>query len=319
MDTHTLTKFLRIVSCSLLSICTLPAWAFGPDTAPAEVKFNTSYGNTQGTLNWQIAGGNGGPNILSELTYRNVQFKQFQMSGSTLFKRGPLTNAELFVDYKTGIASDGSVQDSDYQTDNRGQEYSRSHSSANGSRMQDITLGAAYHFQINTYQSLIPMLAYTSKTQKMLMTEGLQVVDIYNPYNLGPFRNTLNSSYITSWDSIVMGMGWKMETQNHELLLNAKFHLLDYHAEADWNLRSDFAHPKSFEHWAGGNGFGLQLSYAYRFSELFSLWLNWYREDWRTNPGTDVVYLADGSRGTTTLNEVTWEATGFATGLLFRF
>lgn len=319
MDCRTFTKFLHIFSCSIISVCTVSALAYGPAKPAADMKFNTSYGNTQGTLNWQISGGKNGPNILSELTYQDVQFKQFQMSASTLLHRGPLTNTELFVDYKTGLATDGSVRDSDYQEDNRSSEYSRSQSSAEGSRMQDITFGAVYHAQLDTYQTLMPMAGYTAKNQRMLMTEGVQVVDMYHPYNLGPFRNTLNSSYDTNWNAFWVGLGWKVANRHHELMLNTKYYLLNYHAEADWNLRTDFAHPKSFEHWANGSGFGLALSYGYHFSNNFSLWLNWSKEDWSTRAGTDTVYMADGSRGTTTLNQVTWEATGFATGLLLRF
>lgn len=292
---------------------------YGPKTSPVDFRFNTSLGNTTGTLNWQIAGGQNGPNILSELTYKDVQFKQFQSAASAYFNRGSFTNMELFVDYKTGQASGGSVQDSDYRGDNRTLEYSRSQSSPDGSRMQDITVGLTKHIHLDAYQTLMPTFAYTSKSQKMLMTEGVQVIDTYNPYNLGPFRNTLNSTYETQWQGVYAGLGWGLKTKTHELSLNARYFWLDYQAEADWNLRTDFAHPKSFEQWADGTGYGLDIAYGYHFSKNFSLWLKWFKEDWGTDEGTDVVYMADGTRGKTKLNQVLWEATGFTTGLLLRF
>lgn len=293
--------------------------AYYPQTAAYDIEFNTGVGNSQGTLQWNIAGGENGPNILSELTYKDVNFRQFNISTLMRFHHGWLANHELLVDFRTGTANEGTVQDSDYDGDNRSNEYSRSYSSAIDSSMTDISVGLARRYAINTFQVLKPMVGYTSKKQNMLMTEGLQTINTDNPTAVGPFRNALNSSYDTQWDAYWIGLGWGLETRDHHLSLTAKYQWLDYSAQANWNLRTDFAHPKSFEQMATGTGYSLGINYAYQFSNLVSLWINWHQEDWNTDPGQDTVFFADGSRGNTQLNQVSWKESGISTGLVLRF
>ena len=185
--------------------------------------------------------------------------------------------------------------------------------------MNDFTLGIGRKYQIDAFQSLQPVFAYTRKQQNMSMSEGVQVVDAYNPRNLGPFRNTLNSSYDTTWQGAYLGLNWGIASPHHQLNFTVKHFWLDYHAVADWNLRSDFAHPKSFEQWAVGTGTGLELSYRYQMSKLFSFWLRWNQENWVTEAGKDTVYFADGGQASGRLNEVSWESSGLVTGLVLQF
>lgn len=287
--------------------------------AAFDVDFHTGVGNSQGTLQWNIAGGNNGPNILSELTYKDVNFRQFSMASTIRFHRGWLADHEVSADFTTGTANEGTVQDSDYDGDNRSGEYSRSYSSAIDSSMSDFSIGIARRIHLSHFQVLKPMAGYTSKTQNMLMTEGLQTINTDNPTAVGPFRNALNSTYNTNWDAYWIGLGWGVETRHHQLNITAKYQWLTYAAEADWNLRSDFAHPKSFEQEATGTGYSLGLNYAYQVSNLVSLWINWQQVDWNTDAGQDTVFFADGTRGTTQLNEVSWQETGVSTGMVLRF
>ena len=288
--------------------------------APAyDLEFNTGLGNSQGTLQWNIAGGNDGPNVLSELTYRDVNFRQFTMASTLKVYRGWLADHEVFVGFSTGTANEGTVQDSDYDGDNRTQEYSRSYSSAVDSTMTDFSIGLARRIPVDRYQVIKPMAGYSHKSQNMLMTEGLQTINTDNPDAIGPFRGTLNSTYDTSWDSFWVGIGWGFESQHHNLAVSARYEWLDYSAVADWNLRSDFAHPKSFEQNAPGTGYGLSLDYSFQVNRTVSLWLSWQQKDWKTDPGQDTVYFANGSRGTTDLNEVSWKESGISTGMILRF
>lgn len=287
--------------------------------APFDVEIQTGMGNTQGTLVWNIAGGDGGPNVLSELTYEDVKFVEYSGSANIHINQGILRNYTVFMSYSSGLAVDGSVQDSDYDGDDRSQEYSRSRSSAEGSSMRDFNFGVSYPFQITHFQQVRPMVAYTYKEQNMVMTDGVQVLDTNNPLNVGPFRNTLNSNYDTQWKGAWLGLEWGLHTQRHDLQVSVKHFWLDYYAVADWNLRSDFAHPKSFEQWAVGTGTGLSLYYGYSLSDTFSFWLNWTQQSWSTDPGQDIVYFADGTNGRTRLNEVSWESSGLSTGLILKF
>lgn len=286
---------------------------------PFDVNVHTGMGNSQGTLIWNIAGGTNGPDVLSELTYKDVKFVEYYGNADIQFNQGALKNYRIFMSYRSGVAIDGTVLDSDYDGDNRSQEYSRSESSAEDSTLRELNVGISHQYKLSQYQILRPAIAYINKQQNMAMTDGVQVVDTNNPLNVGSFRNALNSHYHAQWQGMWMGLEWGLQTPNHELSVSAKYYWLDYSAEANWNLRSDFAHPKSFEQWATGAGTGLSLFYGYTLSKTFSFWLNWTQESWSTDPGQDKVYFADGSVGGTQLNEVSWESSGISTGLVMKF
>lgn len=307
--------FQHFLSASFLSAVAIsPALA----QAPFDLRVSSGVGNQTSNLQWSIADdptGQTGPDVLSELTYRDLQFSVFHAAGELNINHGRLRNTLLFLDYQTGQADDGEVQDSDYDGNGRSQEYSRSLSSAEESSLDGFTAGVGYRFAINTYNSLTPLAAFTRQSQDLIMTQGRQVVDTYNPRNLGAFRGTLNSSYLTEWTGGWAGLRWNLETRDHILALTFKNFWLDYHAEADWNLRNDFAHPKSFEHWAAGTGTGFDLSYQYRFSRYFSMRADLYQQRWETGTGQDTVYFADGTSGGSQLNEVSWDSTGFSMGL----
>ena len=284
-----------------------------------DVEVNSGVGDQRGTLAWHIAGGTDGPNILSELTYKDVNFRVYQVASSIKINQGDFANTNIFFSYKNGVATAGTVQDSDYGASNRSQEYSRSMASATNSEMNEFDMGIGYRFRINAYQTLQPSVAYFRKQQFMRMSEGVQVVDMYNSNNLGPFRNTLNSEYDATWQGMWLGLNWAVTTPNHHLGFTFKQYFLNFSSVADWNLRSDFAHPKSFEQSAFGFGMGLEVSYRYQVSNLLSLWLNWTQEDWKTQEGKDTVFFADGTEATGQLNEASWKASGLVTGLVLQF
>lgn len=301
----------------------LSASAFYPKSpAPFDIRIDTGVGVDTSTLQWNIAAdpsGRTGPNILSELSYRDVTFTVFNASADIHIHQGWLQGSTIFMDYRAGQATGGEVQDSDYNGNNRTQEYSRSLSSARDSTLRSIEIGVSHGISLTGNSRLVPALAVARHEQNMVMTDGRQTVDIYNPDNLGDFRGTLNSTYASQWTGAWTGMNWEYSTRFHQLSAGYRYYWLHYHAEADWNLRSDFAHPKSFEQWAHGGGSAWELSYKLSFSQAFSLSLSWYRQDWDTGTGKDKVYFADGSTGSTQLNEVTWESTGYNMGLQFLF
>lgn len=308
--------FQHFLTVSLLTAGSISS-AFAQ--APFDLSIQSGMGNQTGNLQWSIAddpSGQSGPNVLSELTYRDVQFSVFHASGEVRFNQGRLRDSLLFLDYQTGQANGGEVQDSDFNGNNRSQEYSRSLSSAEESSLNGFTLGTGRRFRISQHNVLTPMAAFTRQQQEMVMTQGKQIVDAYNPSNLGAFRGTLNSSYATEWTGAWAGVQWSFETRDHQLALSVKNFWLDYYAAADWNLRSDFAHPKSFEHQAAGTGTGIDLSYQYQFSQNFSLRMNWFQQNWETETGQDTVFFANGTTGGSQLNGVSWESSGFSMGLL---
>jgi len=136
---------------------------------------------------------------------------------------------------------------------------------------------------------------------------------------VGPIRG-LASTYETEWAGPWMGLDLFVPV-SEKITLSAVFeyHWSDYEAEANWNLRRDFAHPRSFVHDAEGNGVVLSVGAEYAFQDRWSLILKANYQKWSTDPGTDRLYFADGTISDTRLNEVNWEAFAVVIGVTYRF
>jgi long-subunit fatty acid transport protein len=136
---------------------------------------------------------------------------------------------------------------------------------------------------------------------------------------VGPIPG-LASTYETEWVGPWLGLDL-IVPMNEKITLSAGFeyHWTSYKAEANWNLRSDLAHPKSFEHSADGTGFELSLGGRYAFSDRWSLALTTNYQKWSTDPGVDRVYLVNGAISAMRLNEVAWESFAILIGITYRF
>lgn len=288
-----------------------------------DIRLNAGAGFYKGDLQWSIASditGEATPNILSELTYSDVEYETFAAEGMIRFNRGSFAGVSLQGRYLTGEASSGTNQDSDYNGNNRTEEYSRSLSDADGSEITEFELIFGYRFTLNEQWSITPKFAYSYNEQMLKMTDGVQILDTrVNALSLGPFTGNLNSSYTAEWEGFWAGGELAWQWQRHLLTLELQAHYQDYYAEANWNLREDFAHPVSFAHWSEGTGTRWKLRYQLQFARHFSAWVQASAEDFEADPGRDVVYFADGDRGATRLNGVTWESSGYALGVEFNF
>lgn len=285
-----------------------------------DISVGAAVGSRTGDLSWNIANDSTGtltPNILSELTYDDVEYSEFEAYADVRMRYGFLENTIFGFKFKTGTASRGDIKDSDYNGDNRTEEYSRSTSSAEGSTTRDIEVSLGYLFTLGNAFTLTPMAAYSLNQQNMEMTKGTQQVSDDSNLSVGEFKTNLNSSYDAQWNGFWIGGKLEWKATAHKISAQLQLHRSDYYAEANWNLRSDFAHPKSFAHWADGRGTSFSFGYQYSFSKRFTLSFKAFRESWQTDAGRDVVFFADGTRGATQLNEVTWDSSGYTLGLAF--
>ena len=285
---------------------------------------NTGY--RQDSLDWNIAGDLSGnnPNILSELSWEDLDIFQIEGGLARRFKRNWILNGTLAY----GFIFDGTVQDSDYLGDNRTMEFSRSYSSADDGSTWDLSLELGYEFLFasGTF-GLTPLFGVSYHLQKLTMTEGVQVISDYGfPVPLGPFPG-LNSTYDAQWFGPWVGLDFDIRlfrkkhiSPKHRFKFGAEYHFYaDYYAEANWNLRTEFAHPKSFEHEADGYGVILTGGYNYHLDKRWSLDINGKFQRWKTDPGTDRIFFADGTQAEIRLNEVNWESFSVLLGVTCRW
>jgi len=296
-------SFFTLLSC----LQAVPAEAVVQEK-DAIVAINLGYGYRQDEFDWNIAGTTEGtdPNILSELTWEDLVIHQVSLGARTLTIKGFFLRGTF--DY--GWIVDGENQDSDYSEDDRQDAFSRSNNQSDKGNTLDFSVGAGYAITFGTdYFSLAPVAGYSYHRQELTMTDGCQTLP-----DSGPFPG-LDSTYKATWQGPWIGVELsvalkKINRYLHamELCLGAEHHWATYEATADWNLRTDFMHPKSFEHDTNGHGDKFIVGLKNRLSEHTTVGIFYEQQQWTTQRGVDRVFLLSGQEVETRLNEVNWRS-----------
>jgi hypothetical protein len=295
-----------------LTVYGAAAWA---DNFESELQFGLGY--RAGQLDWNIAGDSSGnnPDVLSELTWRDLQILDLELEAQGINGDGYYFRGSGHF----GRVLAGENQDSDYAGDNRTLEFSRSINDIDGSNVWGFKLGVGKEIPFGAKQQkrIIPLIGYSYQVQDMRMTDGNQVVP-----NSGAFPG-LNSSYETTWAGLWVGADLQFDLSGGaQLQASFEAHWPQFDAQANWNLRDDFTHPVSYEHEADAKGYVLALDW--RKPLLAGRWvmgLSLDYEIWRTEAGKDttyvtwyedsvgnIVYCDPYCVGETQLNEVNWKS-----------
>ena len=278
-------------------------------------EFYVSTGYRQDNLKWSIAGSNGFPNILSELTWKDIDIATINM-GTTLYLQ---SNWLLNIDASYGHIFDGRNQDSDYFGNNKTLEFSRSNNDSDKGMTLDANINTGYKFlalkenQHEVY--LIPKIGFSYHAQFLNMTNGFQTIP-----TLGSFQG-LDSHYDSSWMGPWLGLESQIIFNNKfTFSTNVEYHYAFYDATANWNLRPDFAHPESFTHEAEGYGFVGNIEGQIRLRDDVSLKVSLNYQEWQADRnGIDKTFFADGSSLTTGFNGVNWRSFAANVGLEYDF
>ena len=253
---------------------------------------------------WNIAGNKSGnsPNILSELTWKKLQ--AYGVTGG-----GRMTLDRLFTvrgSYASARIYRGQNQDSDYTTDNRTGENSRSNNSSDTGSLVDTTLGAGYPWRLTSggYDATVSFLGgYSYHEQNLTITNGYQTIP-----RTGYFSD-LDSKYEARWRGPWGGVDLVFKQgRKFTLFSTFEYHWARYRADAHWNLRTDLAQPKSFRHTADGTGVVGSVGVSYLLTKRWSLYLNTKGQSWSTDPGVDKTFTSKGKTSETKLNEVVWQS-----------
>ncbi|UCH20237.1 MAG: hypothetical protein JSU83_17000 [Deltaproteobacteria bacterium] len=274
-------------------------------------------------FDWSIAGpappafGGNYVNVLSELTWSDLEIFQLELGFEKTFPNKITLKGSVAY----GLIFDGENQDSDYAGNNRTLEFSRSNNSADGGDTWDGSIGLGYYFPFlsDTFR-ITPLIGYSFHIQNLSITDGFQTIP-----PVGPFPG-LNSTYETLWYGPWGGLEMKVRKYKkngaslaHEIIFGIEYHWVEYDAEANWNLRTDFAHPVSFEHEADGYGVVFSAGFNYFFHTQWSLDFSGKYQKWKTDLGIDRVFFADGTQAETPLNEVDWKSFSIMVGVSCRF
>ena len=174
-----------------------------PEAAEVKTTLEFSGGYRTDNLDWNIAGNVNGtdPNVLSELTWSDLEIFQIGVGAKALINKTFYLRGSLSF----GWILDGDNQDSDYNGNDRTQEWSRSNNSSDGN-VSDASLGLGYQFKLASGRfRLTPLVGYSYSAQYLNITDGVQTVSEpslapagVTPNPIGPFPG-LDSSYDTAW------------------------------------------------------------------------------------------------------------------------
>ena len=301
-----------VVLISQLAVLPAASAASNNDTPDS---FSVSIGQRTDNLNWNIAGST--VNILSELKYQNIAITQLQTEGEFNFEDGQ--HLRINLDY--GVIDSGISQDSDYNGNNRTQEYSRSINQTGGN-VFDASLGFGEKLRLLDMENgalyVTPLVGLSLHQQNLTMTNGVQTI-AQPPRALGPIPGMF-SSYDAQWAGPWLGTEARLETvTGWTMMADAEYHWVAYTAEANWNLRSDLAHPLSFRQTSTGAGIVMSVGASYPFAQNWKMNVTLERQQWTTHTGSDLIYFADGTVGSARLNAVNWDSTSYNLGIVHYF
>ncbi|WP_372679489.1 hypothetical protein [Desulfosarcina sp.] len=291
----------------------------------ASVTFDLSAGYRTDKLNWHIAGNLQGtnPNVRSELTWSGLRIYQLKLANRTVimdrfYLRG-------YLDY--GMVISGNNQDSDYNGDDRTQTFSRSSNGVDGNDVWDGSIGVGPRFSFFASAMVVcPMIGYAVSEQ------DLNIVDGYQAFSAPPLTTPtgpiagLDSRFQTRWRGPWLGVDLFFSIPGAEapftkvgVIFTGEYHWVNYDAEANWNLRSDYAHPVSFYQEADGSGVKAGTTILFEIRDRWSIHAGMNVKEMTTDAGLDRTYYADGRTGETRLNEVRWRSFTFEAGVSCRF
>jgi len=292
----------------------------------AEFYLNTGYRRDK--LDWNTGLYFGTPNILSELKWDNLKIATINV-GTTLLTP---SNWVFNVDFVYGNIFSGKNQDSDYQGNNRTLEFSRSNNNADKGMVIDGSVYAGHKWLSVHNDSaalyLTPKIGLSYHAQFLRMTDGNQTFSravpefgIPEAFPLGPFSG-LNSTYDAAWYGPWIGLAGEVSvSKSINFYADFEYHYAFFDATADWNLRSERAHPESFTHKARGYGLVGSVGGNISLSSNLSLNASLDIQKWKANKdGVRTLFLADGSSSQNVkFNEVNWHSFGANLGITYEF
>ena len=278
----------------------------------ADLSLDTGY--RQDDLDWNIAGTSAGtnPNVLSELTWKELRI--YQIKGTGRVTAEGIAVLRGYFDY--GFILAGKNQDSDYLGNNRTLEFSRSNNDSDSGEVLDASIGLGYPFKASTFLyelTFTPLGGYSYHQQNLTISNGFQTIPA-----TGHFNN-LNSTYEPRWKGPWFGMDMGFKSKKWIFFGTFEYHWADYRADANWNLRTDFSHPKSYRHTADGYGVVGALKLSYLLTRNWSLYTNLDIEHWSTDTGLDRTFFSNGTTADTQLNEVNWDTYSISVGAQYCF
>ncbi len=254
-------------------------------TAGADGSFSTLLSAREDYLRWSISDADGHPNILSELTWENLRSKYISFHGE--YEKDDLVMGGMIG---SGAIDSGDNQDSDYNLDNRQGEFSRSNNASNGDRVSDVEFKFGFRFLTERPVRLGAGVGFAYHTLDLVMRDGQQTIPATGTIN------NLNSSYDATLSGPIawFQFNWRVSPM-FRLGAERKIGFMEYEGTANWNLRDDFKHPRSFYQHSNGLSDGISVWGDVMATRNVAFKLQAAMQRFTASGGYTRFYMSDGS------------------------
>ena len=258
-------------------------------------------------------------NLRSVLEWDDLRIYQVAIAGGMVWPN------RIAVKGKVGYGSivEGDNQDSDFITvGGVTTEFSRSQNATDDDDVLDATISIGYPYQTKgpSFWTITPVVGFSYHEQNLVISDGNQKIP-----DSGAFPG-LDSTYETQWYGPWVGLDVSLKFRPRSGLIHALeiysgfgLHWFLYEAEADWNLRADLAHPRSFAHESDGWGYDLNLGANICMTQRWALNVGYAYRDFSSEKGDDTIFFANGDKTTIDLDEVSWRSWSINAGVTYSF
>ncbi len=222
------------------------------DNTGTTVDIEVTQGLRQDKLKWSISGKNHKPDIISEITFKNITIYETRLI--TKFTRNSYFS-KINLGYGD-ILDRGHVYDSDFHKSNREGEFSRSKSKIKGSHALDAQVSFGEDIAVSSRATISPLLGYLWQYEKLRFKNGRQT-RLFG-FKLHEKIKNLNSTYTSQWDGPFIGVRANFDfTPSFFCYGEYDFAFaLRYHAHGFWNLRNKGKGMHFHQHSNRIKGFG---------------------------------------------------------------
>ncbi len=327
----------------------------GKDFQPFLTRGDTTWGFTVGArvnnFDWNIASdatGTATPNILSELEWRDVVLLEGEAEIrheeplDIFFIEGGL---HLEGSINAGLPVSGENQDSDFNGDDRTDEFSRTIADTGGysvggkaavgyriyltgdpsRRAVAIARNAKARRERKAHAikkatnkaipaiTMTPLAGYSVQQQRYSMSDVVREIPAGGILGVRDF----DAHYLATWYGPFIGLEADISGKKNMVRLRGEYHYLDFYGEGFWRGRTVFRQDPSYKHEANGDGFLMNAEYAYALDDDYALTVDAMYNLREAEYGIDRTYFVDNDTALIRLNEVNDESYALRLGLRY--
>ncbi len=256
-----------------------PLSAYSYHLALRDGSSNIGYAYRQDQLHWSIAGPDNTPNVLSELSWKDLKINE--VTGYLDAYSCDYFYIKFSGSY--GKIFSGENRDSDYWENDREEEFSRSIN--NAGKGEVFNLSGALGYELPNYIDYFHLTltgGYAWNVQHLWLFDGMQIIPVEEEIE------GLNSSYHASWFGPWVGFSCAYDLNClWDFFGDFEYHFVEYEGRGHWNLRTDFI--SDFSQNSTGHGVLFRLGFRYLVIDNLALTLTGEYSDWHADGGRHKV------------------------------